>query len=200
MSTRTTLLDAVNQMLSCIGGSAVVSIDTDNPEVASAVAILEETTRTVLAEGWNFNTEQEYPFVPSVDDEILLPSNVLSFTTTYAKHYADYQVVERQGKLYDKLSHSYKFNETIYADVVWGFEFNDCPQPFKEYITARASRQYASRLVASKEQVELISQDEASTRALCIAYDTDTANPSIFGLENGQNTYIAYLPFRTLAR
>jgi hypothetical protein len=135
-----------------------------------------------------------------VDDEILLPSNVLSFTTSYTKHYADYLVVERQGKLYDKLSHSYKFNETIFADVVWGFEFNDCPQPFKEYITARASRQYASRLVASKEQVELISQDEAATRALCIAYDTDTANPSIFGLENGQNTYIAYLPFRTLAR
>jgi hypothetical protein len=200
MSTRTTLLDAVNQMLSCIGGSAVVSLDTDNPEVASAVAILEETTRTVLAEGWNFNTEQEYPFVPNVDDEILLPSNLLSFTTSYTKHYADYQVVERQGKLYDKLSHSYKFNDTIYADVVWGFEFNDCPQPFKEYITARASRQYASRLVASKEQVELISQDEASTRSLCIAYDTDTSNPSIFGLENGQNTYIAYMPFRTLAR
>ena len=68
MAIRTTLLEAVNQMLSCIGGSSVVSLDTDNPEIASAVAILEETTRVVLAEGWNFNTEREYPFAPDVND------------------------------------------------------------------------------------------------------------------------------------
>ena len=139
-------------------------------------------------------------FARNVDDEILIPSNLLSFTTSYSKHYADYQVVERMGKLYDKLNHTYKFTETIYADVVWLFDFVDCPQPFKEYITARASRAYASRLVTSKEQVELISADEAACRAICIEYDTKTSQPSIFGLENGQNTYISYTPFRTLAR
>lgn len=200
MTTRTTLLDAVNQMLSCVGGSAVVTLDTDNPEVASAVAILEETTRTVLAEGWNFNSEQEYPFAPDANSQILVPSNLLSFTPSFSKHGSEYQIVERLGKLYDKLKHTYTFTETIYCDVVWGFAFSDCPQPFKEYITARASRAYASRLVASKEQVELISQDEAVCRSLCITYDTDTAQASIFGLDNGQNNYISYMPFRTLLR
>jgi hypothetical protein len=200
MATRTSLLDAVNQMLSCIGGAAVVTIDTDNPEVQSAVAILEETTRTVLAEGWNFNTEYEYPFAPDTNKQILVPSNLISFTPSFGKHGADYQIVERQGKLYDKLKHSYSFNESIYCDVIWGFEFTDCPQPFKEYITARSSRAYASRLVSSREQVELIAQDEASCRALCLAYDTETSRPSMFGLENGQNTHISYLPYRTLVR
>jgi hypothetical protein len=200
MAIRTTLLDAVNQMLSCIGGQAVVSLDTDNPEVASAVAILEETTRSVLSEGWNFNSEQDYPFAPGVDKHILMPDNVLSFTISFEKHMADYQIVERQGKLYDKLGHTYEFEEILYADVVWGFKFEECPQPFKEYITARASRQYASRLVASKEQVELVAADEAACRALCIAYDTETSRPSIFGLETGQNTHISYMPFRTLSR
>jgi hypothetical protein len=84
--------------------------------------------------------------------------------------------------------------------VVWGFPFEECPQPFKEYITARASRVYAARLVASKEQVELISQDEAVCRALCLTYDTETSRPSMFGLQTGQNTYISYMPFRTLSR
>lgn len=201
MSTKTSLLDAVNQLLSCIGGSAVVTVDTDNPEVQAAVAVIEETTRAVLAEGWNFNTEQEYPFTPdSLTNEIAIPSNLISFTPSFERHGADYQLVERNGKLYDKLTHSYEFGETIYLNVTWGFEWEDCPQPFKEYITARACRVYSSRLVASEELVKLTAQDEAIFRALCIEYDTSTAKPSMFGLENGQNTYISYLPFRTLAR
>ena len=200
MAIRTTLLEAVNQMLSCIGGSSVVSLDTDNPEIASAVAILEETTRTVLSEGWNFNTEREYPFAPDVNDEILVPDNLISFTLSGSKHGSDYQVVERQGKLYDKLAHSYNFTKTIYCDVLWGFTWQECPQPFKEYITARASRNYASRLVTSKELVELIAQDEGSCRALCIAYDTDTAQSTMFGLYNGQRSFNTFMPFNTLAR
>lgn len=201
MATKTTLLDAVNQLLSCVGGAAVVTIDTDNPEIQAAVAVIEETTRAVLAEGWNFNTEQEYPFVPSsTNNQILIPSNLISFAPNFQRHGADYQLVEREGKLYDKLTHSYEFGETIYLDVVWGFDWDKCPQPFKEYITARACRVYSSRLVASEELVKLTAQDEAIFRALCIEYDTNTAQPSVFGLDNGQNTYISYMPFRTLSR
>jgi hypothetical protein len=200
MALRTTLLDAVNQLLSAVGGAAVVSLDTDNPEVTTAVAILEETTQVVLSEGWNFNTEKEYPFQPNNDDEILVGDNIISITTSRPKHYADYQIVERQGKLYDKLSHSYTFDETLYCDVVWGFEFEDCPQPFKNYITAKACRIYASRLVGSKEQVELVSQDEAITRAACLEYDATTGQPNLFSHQNGQDTYISFIPLRTLAR
>ena len=198
---RTNLLDAVNQMLSCIGGAAVGSLDTDNPEVASAVAILEETTRTVLAEGWNFNTEKEYPFIPDTDDEILVPDTLLSFHLALSRHSgSSYAIVERQGKFYDKLAHTYKFDTTLHCDVVWGFNFDDCPQPFKEYITARASRAYASRLVTSKEQVELIAQDEGSCRALCVSYDTLTGQQSMFGWQNGSNVYPSYLPLDALVR
>lgn len=201
MATKTTLLDAVNQLISCAGGAAVVTIDTDNPEIQAAVAVIEETTRAVLAEGWNFNTEKAYPFTPdSNTNEILVPSNLISFTPNFEHHGADYLLVERNGKIYDKLSHSYEFGDTLYLDVVWGFEWSDCPQPFKEYITARAGRVYSSRLVSSTDLVRLIAQDEAIFRALCIEYDTNNAKPSVFGLETGQNTYISYTPFRTLAR
>lgn len=200
MALRLTTLEAVNQMLTCIGGQAVVSLDTDNPEVATAVAILEETTRNVLAEGWNFNTEQEYPFTPGPSGSIVVPDNLIGFAPSFTKHYADLQLVERQGKLYDKLAHSYNFNETIYCDVTWGFPFEECPPPFKEYITVKASRNYAARLVTSKEQVELISQDEAVCRANCIAYDTNTSQASMFGIHTGQKGYISYIPFDTLAR
>ena len=201
MTARTTVLDAVNQMLSCIGGAAVTTLDTDNPEVFTAKAILEETTRNVLAEGWNFNTELEYPFVRQTDNTIAIPDNLISFTLSFEKHAGDKNlVVERNGKFYDKEQHKYEFTQTLYCDVVWSFDFDECPQPYREYITARASRIYASRLVSSEELVELISADEATTRAICIEYDTQTAKPNIFGMPDGVNRYNTYQPFRTLIR
>lgn len=201
MSARTTVLDAVNQMLSCIGGAAVVTLDTDNPEVFTAQSILEETTRNVLAEGWNFNTELEYPFPIQTNGEIGVPDNLISFTLSFYKHGADRDlIVERGGKFYNKKDHTYTFTETIYADVVWYFPFVDCPQPMKEYITARASRIYASRLVTSEEQVQLIAQDESATRTICIEYDTATGKPNVFGLHDGTNNYISYQPYRSLLR
>tara|TARA_Y100000768_G_C23982031_1_gene686441 strand:+ start:114 stop:719 length:606 start_codon:yes stop_codon:yes gene_type:complete len=201
MSARTTVLDAVNQMLSCIGGAAVVNLDTDNPEVFTAQSILEETTRNVLAEGWNFNTELEYPFPKQQNGEIGVPDNLISFTLSFYKHAADRDlIVERGKKFYNKKDHTYKFTETICADVVWYFPFEECPQPIKEYITARASRIYASRLVTSEEQVQLIAQDEAATRTICIEYDTQTAKANVFGLHDGTNNYISYQPYRSLLR
>lgn len=201
MSARTTVLDAVNQMLSCIGGAAVTTLDTDNPEVFTAKAILEETTRNVLAEGWNFNTELEYPFPRETTNEINVPPNLISFTLSFYKHGADRMlVVERQGKFYNKEKHTYVFDENLYCDVVWAFDFEDCPQPYREYITARASRIYASRLVTSGDLVDLIAADEATTRAICIEYDTQTGKPNMLGMQDGTNNYVGYQPFRTLLR
>lgn len=200
MTLATTKLDAVNQMLSSIGEAPAVSLDTDNPEIAIAESTLDEISRAVQAEGWNFNTEQEYPFTPDGNGKILIPSNLLSISDSKIKNAAKYLTIVRNGKLYDKLTHSFTFTGTIYCDVVWAFEFTDLPQPFKDYITTRASRVYASRAVGSEEQVKLISQDEAILRSNCIAYDTDTAEPNVFGLRNGQNTYISYTPFHMIAR
>ena len=200
MTLATTKLDAVNQMLSSIGEAPAVSLDTDNPEIAIAESTLDEISRSVQAEGWGFNSEYEYPFTPDGNGQIIVPSNVLSIADSKIKNSAKYLTVIRDGKLYDKLTHTYTFTGVIHCDVVWAFDFVDLPQPFKDYIATRASRVYASRVVGSEEQVKLISQDEAILRSNCITYDTDTQEPNVFGLSNGQNTYISYTPFRMIAR
>jgi hypothetical protein len=43
-------------------------------------------------------------------------------------------------------------------------------------------------------------QDEEVLRSNCLAYDTNTSEANIFGMETGQNFYISYTPFRTIAR
>jgi len=43
-------------------------------------------------------------------------------------------------------------------------------------------------------------QDETILRSNCVAYDTNTSGVNIFGVESGQNFYVSYTPFRTIAR
>ena len=173
-----------------------------NPELALALAILDSVSREVQGEGWHFNTEINYPFTADTNGEIAIPQDVLSLTDNKTANSQKYQTVLRGGKLYDKLAHTYEFvpGETINCDVVWLFDFEDLPQPFKDYITQRATRVFAGRALGSQEMVTFNAQDETILRSNCLAYDTSTSEVNIFGLESGQNFYVSYTPFRTIAR
>jgi hypothetical protein len=198
----TTKLEAVNQMFTGIGQAPVVSLDASNPEVASAIAILDAVSREVQGEGWHFNTEINYPFTPNNDGDIFVPPNVLQISDNKTSSVQRYQTVIRGGQLYDKLSHSFTFptGGPIYCDVVWLFDFEDLPQVFKDYISQRAARVFAGRVVGSKEMFQFNAQDEGILRANCVAYDTSTSEVNIFGVETRQNFYVSYTPFRTIAR
>jgi hypothetical protein len=198
----TTQLQAINQMLTGIGQAPVVSLDIANPEIATALDILESVNREVQGEGWHFNTEINYPFTPDANDEIVVPSNVLQLSDNKISNLQQYQTVLRNGKLYDKINHTFKFttSDPVRCDVVWLFNFEDLPQVFKDYITQRATRVFAGSVVGSKDMFQFNQQDEGILRANCIAYDTNTSDVNIFGVETGQNFYISYTPFRTIAR
>lgn len=198
----TTRLNAINQMLSGIGQAPVVSLDAANPELALALDILEAVNQEVQGEGWHFNTEINYPLTADISGQIAVPQNILSISDNKTSNSQKFQTVLRNGKLYDKLAHTYQFvpGETINCDIVWLFDFEDLPQPFKNYIIQRATRVFASRALGSTEMVNFNAQDEGILRANCLAYDTNTSEVNIFGVESGQNFYVSYTPFRTIAR
>lgn len=198
----TTQLQAINQMLSGIGQAPVVSLDVANPEIAIALNVLDSVSREVQGEGWHFNTEVNYPFTPDNSGDIYVPANILQLSDNKYSNTQKYQTVLRNGKLYDKVNHTFTFpvGETIKCDVVWQFDFEDLPQVFKDYITQRAARVFAGRVLGSEQMVTFNSTDEGVLRANCIAYDTSSSDVSIFGLETGQNYYISYTPFRAIAR
>lgn len=198
----TTQLQAINQMLVGIGQAPVVSLDIANPEIATALNILDSVNREVQGEGWHFNTEINYPFTPDTNGEVTVPSNVLQISDNKTSSIQQYQTVLRNGKLYDKISHSYVFPTTapLLCDVVWLYLFEDLPQVFQDYITQRAARVFAGSVVGSKEMFQFNAQDETILRSNCLAYDTSTSDVNIFGIETGQNYYVSYTPFRTIAR
>lgn len=198
----TTKLQAINQMLTGIGQAPVVSLDTANPEVASALIILDSVNAEVQGEGWHFNTEVGYPLTADNDGNIYIPANVLSLSDNKIDTYQQYQTVIRDGKLYDKVSHSFNFgaNKSVSCDIVWLFDFEDLPRVFQDYIVSRASRQYAGQFLGSTEMVQFNSQDEGLLRANCISYDTNTSGVNVFGYDNGQMSYVPYAPYRAIQR
>jgi len=198
----TTKLEAVNQMLAGIGQAPVVSLDIANPEISLALSILESVNREVQGEGWHFNTEINYPFTPDGNGFIYVPANVLQLSDNKISNVQKYQTVLRDGRLYDKVKHTYVFPQgnPILCDVVWLFDFEDLAQVFQDYITQRATRVFAGSVVGSEAMFKFNAQDETVLRANCLAYDTGTSDVNVFGIETGQNFYISYTPFQTIAR
>lgn len=197
-----TELDAVNSILMSVGESPVNTLDTQSPEVAIAQNTLRQVCREIQSEGWVFNTEYEYPFPTNTSDEILIPPTVLQLDVNRYQHADNYDVIRRNGKLYDRYSHSYKFPdlETMYCDVVWFFEFADIPQVFRDYITARSARIAGIRMVSDAETTKLLEADEALARALALEYDTQQADYNMFNSSDLRNPYTSYKPFQVLSR
>jgi hypothetical protein len=196
-----TELDAVNQILSSVGQAPVTTLDLQNPEVAIAVNTLREQSKQVQLEGWSFNTESSYEMVRSADvNEIVYPSNVLSLDANFDAHQDKYNLVKRNGKLYDKYKHTYTFTENIKADVLWYLDFQDLPPAIQAYITAKAARMCATKMVGDPQLNQLLQEQEATTRAAAIEEECQQGDYSMFGFKDGENYYTSYQPFRALSR
>ena len=196
MAQKLTKLDAVNIILSNVGQAPVSTIDNDNPMVSMAVNILDEVAESMQSEGWSFNYEKDYPFIPDINGEIQLPTNVIRLD---ADELSRLDPVIRQGKLYDKREHTYKFTDKVDLDVTWLLEFEDLPQPAKQYAAIRAANLFAGRAVGSAEQVRFGEREESAARATLIEYECQQGDYNYLGTRTGQN-YPTYRPYSVIAR
>jgi hypothetical protein len=192
-----TKLAAINIILSNVGQSPVTSIDSNNPAITLAESILDEVTNALQTEQWHFNTEQDYPFVPDVNGQITVPSNLLGLDLV---PWDDRDIVIRNGKLYDKKDHTYTFTGTLYLDVVWSFDFMDLPEVFKQYAAIRAANLFAGRAVGSTEVVKYSEREESIARAACLEYETRQADYNIFSDVAGDTSVIHFRPYDVVTR
>ena len=196
---RTSELDALNVMLTNIGQQPILNIKNTNPQVALAKTVLNQVVSDVLTEGWTFNRELDFPIEPNSDGEVYLPENVVAWDLTWP---TDYDVVIRDGKLYDKRNHTYEFdkNTTLKMDIVWLFDFEDIPNAIRNYITIRAANLFAMRTTGSTEIAKYGQQEEMQARATALDYETQQGDWNIFQNPNGTRSFRGYVPSNTLWR
>ncbi len=196
-----TELSAVNSILGAIGQSPITGqvANNANPEVAFIYNILTEVNKDVQNEGWHFNSESHVAVDPDSNKHLTLPANTLRYDLHDGQFDKTRDLVVRNGRLYDLVNHTDEFDSEVYLDVVTLYEFGDLPNVFQRYITYRAAVRAAAQLVSNPNLVQLLSKDEAKSRAACVEYECDMGNPSFFGTPH-DTYYKSYQPYEALRR
>jgi hypothetical protein len=209
-------LQAVNEILSCIGQAPVTTIEAQtieyedgttveaviNPEVAIAYETLLQVSREVQAEGWTFNREVEYPMTPDTNGYLSITNGMLQLDLSDTVANTNYDTVIRNGRLYDKIAHTdvWDTTKTYSVDVLWYQEFPDLPQVFRDYITARTATRCAIRLVGDVNLTQSLAAFETWRRANCMEYECNEGDYTMFGFKKGTDFYSSYQPFKALSR
>ena len=204
-----TELSAVNNILGAIGQSPITTLGTvsetdgisayDNPEIAFIYNLLRDANVDTQAEGWHFNTEKHIKFSPDTNGKIAIGDDILSMDLNDNEARRTYNLVRRNGFLYDKQDHTDVFTSDIDLDVVRLYLFEDLPIVFRRFITYRASAAAATQLVANPNLVRLLTNQAGLARAALQEYECNQGDHSMFGFPD-DTAYQTYQPWRNLRR
>lgn len=180
----TTVLEAVNTMLTSIGEAPVNSLTSGLEDAELAESILLNVNREVQSRGWIFNTDLEYLLYPVADGTIYLPNNVIRIDTTDRVRSSKKEIIERGRKMYDRKNNT--FNLTEYAtgglkvDVVILVSFVDLPEPARRYIAIRSARIFQDRVLSSRELHGFQEVDEQQALTELKDYEGEQTDYNIF--------------------
>ena len=194
-----TELSAVNSILGAIGQAPLTTLNFDNPEVSFIFNLLRDANVDTQAEGWHFNTEKHVKFTPDANGKIAIGDDILSMDLHDNQARRTFNLVRRNGFLYDKQDHTDVFTSDIDLDIVRLYLFEDLPIVFRRFITYRASRLAATQLVANQALVRLLGVQEQQARAALMEYECNQGDHSMFGFED-DSAYQTYQPWRNLRR
>lgn len=200
--TKTTLLQAVNVLLTNIGEQPVDSLN--NEQILDA-RIAEDTLVEYAKEGqqrgWSWNTEHAYPFTrDETTKEISVPGNVVRFAPdpyTYGRRY-----ILRGSRVYDTQNRTYQFDDTntqVLADVVWLLSWDDCPEAFNRWTTVRAARVFSDRTLTNDALFKYTSKDELDAKAELDRIEHQTQQNNILTDGMGFEPFPTYVPAMGLA-
>ena len=200
-----TELSAVNAILGAIGQSPVTSINKTNPEIGFIYNLLRDANVDLQAEGWHFNTERHVKYTPEDVGgikKIAIGNDILKMDVTDGWSKRNYDVVKRNGYLYDKYDHTDDWDELtdgIDLDIVRLISYEDLPEVFKRYVIYKAAVRAATQLVGNPQLAQLLAQQESLARAAIMEYECNQGNHTMFGLPE-DSTYNSYQPWRSLGR
>jgi len=172
-----TELEAINTMLAGIGEAPINSIPTQGvSEAYIAQTILHNTSRAIQQRGWDFNCEGDYPLPLDSDGFINVPLNTLKIDIQGETD----AIVQRGQRLYNKTTHGYTFTKALKAEITLFLAFEEIPQSARAYITVKAARDFAKKVLGSDTLAKLSETDEVEARAAFLEAEADTGDYSVF--------------------
>lgn len=164
----TTLLEAVNTVLSTVGNSPVSSVDGSGIEDADlAFRLITEATRRVCLGSYDWNTDNDYPLAPDTEGYISLPSGALTVDpqTPTTKLVVRRNPANEKLGLWDKSNHTFKIEGSVPCQITWGFPFEDLPEIARDFIVLSSGRTFQKRFVGSQVLDRYSAEDVARASA-----------------------------------
>ena len=180
--TNTSILEAVNTILSAIGEAPVNTLTGTLPiDATQANNLLTEISRSTQAAGWHFNSFYDYTLSLDTDSKIPLAENIMRVDLDINKYSpTTYDVIKRGSFLFNKKDNTYVFDKALDAEVVLFLPFDELPENARRYITIRAARIFQDRLLGASTLHGFGIQDEFTALAILKQEEADTADHSIF--------------------
>lgn len=173
----TTKLEAVNTMLSCIKHAPLNTLEgTLSSFAVSAISLLDSETDRVQLKGYDFNSEEDFPLTPDVNNIIKIPDNVLKIEVP--QMYKN-QYVVRDSKLYDKWNHTFNIPHLLKVNIVIGLAFKELPEVARRYIMMSAAFKFAKRELGSESVCLYTQQDLQEAKADLLNHELELGNYSL---------------------
>lgn len=187
MNYATTELEAVNMMLESIGHPPVTAVDAGSSSLSGrALRLLYFVCRQVQELRLNCNTVEDEELSPDINGNIQLPPNTFYVRPMFASE----PVAAVDNLLYDKLDNTFIFDESRRVTYSFFREFDDLPEPVRQYITIRAIRMWADREISSEKIHMFTDKDEQKAYKTMAATELSSKRKTIF--DNAISTRAAY--------
>lgn len=156
----TTKLKAVNILLAGMGENPIDSLEAIQSSLAEkAVSALDESSVTIQAKGWAWNSEEDYPLPPNDAGDVPLPVNTIRISRVY--HSGGDQLVQRGQRVYNRTDHTFTFpeGENVKVDIIFKLDWDDIPEFAKHPIFYIAQRRLQMRELTSTAIDQAIAGD-----------------------------------------
>lgn len=169
-----TKLQAINEMLTAVGETAVLVTVEGASDTVNAETVLDAETRKVLSKGWHANTDENVTLTPDVDGFIAVPTDALQVDPVDRR----VDLVKRGGRLWNRTDNTDVFDAPVVVKIIRNLPFEDLPFPLQSRIVAQAVVKYQRAYVGSK-QLDEFNGDElimAETDARDAEVESDDLN------------------------
>lgn len=171
-------LEAVNIMLSAIGEAPVNRLSSGLVEAETAEIILNQTSRSVQAEGWHFNRETNVTIAPDLKGQIVLSTTVIRADQMLNSN-REIDLTQRGNRMYDRKNHTFSVNSDVSLDIVYELEFEQLPAVARKYITLVSARKLQDNIVGATELHGFHKEDEIMALAELKDFENETADYNI---------------------
>ena len=186
-----TKLDAVNALLTAVGEYPITNIQDDIAEAQIAVQVIDEVSREVQSRGWSWNRRPKATLTPDVNNEIALPANVTRVNPcdVYGNPLKLRWTI-RDGKLWSMDDFSATFEDVVYADLIYLWEFDELPEEVRRFVTLDAQQRYMNRVVGADADMAQV-QAQASRAWIAMEQDEDVIADRNILVDNPLSNYIS---------